>query len=145
MPMVYTGEKKGRGASMGATIRAISVLACLGLAACSSGKDPKLLYFEDTEGPDEFLILPTKPLEPPADYTALPAPTPGGSNLTDPTPEADAVAALGGSAERVLTGGGVRDTALISRATRFGVQTGIRDQLAAEDLDYRQAERRAPA
>lgn len=125
------------GASMGGAIRVISVLACLGLAACGQGKDPKLLYFEDAPGPDEFLVLPTKPLQSPEDFSGLPTPTPGGTNLSDPTPEADAVAALGGSAARVLQGGGVQDSALVARAGRFGVAEDIRDQLAAEDLDYR--------
>ena len=122
---------------MGAALRIVMVTACLGLAACSSDKDPKLLFFTEEPGPDEFLVLPTKPLEAPEDFSALPRPTPGGRNLSDPTPEADAVAALGGSRDRVLSGGGVRDQALIARAARFGVADGIREELAAEDLEFR--------
>lgn len=110
----------------------------LTLAACSGDGTPDLLKLQDDEpGPDEFAILPTKPLQAPEDFAALPEPTPGGDNLTDPTPEADAVAALGGSAERVLPGGGVQDSALIAHVTRFGVAEGIRDALADADLDFR--------
>ena len=47
-------------------------------------------------GPDEFLVLPNKPLNEPADYSSLPEPTPGAGNIADPTPQADAIAALGG-------------------------------------------------
>ena len=46
-------------------------------------------------GPDEFLVLPNKPLNEPADYSSLPEPTPGAGNIADPTPQADAVAAQG--------------------------------------------------
>lgn len=88
-----------------------------------------------TSGPDEFGILPTKPLAMPESLTELPAPTPGGTNLTDPTPREDAVAALGGNPARAGSTAG--DAALLSRAGRFGTGTDIRDQLAAEDLDYR--------
>lgn len=122
---------------MDARLRALLMASCVGLAAGCTSKDPELLFFVDEPGPDEFLILPNKPLQSPEDYSALPAPTPGGRNLADPTPEADAVAALGGNPDRVLQGGGVQDGALIARAGRFGVAEGIREQLAAEDLEFR--------
>lgn len=123
--------------------RAFAVLTCvgLGLAACSDAdREPRLLNLTgEGPGPDEFGIVPTKPLEAPEDFAALPEPTPGGVNRTDPTPEADAVAALGGSPARVLEGGGIRDQALVARATRFGVDENIRERLAAADLEYRRA------
>ena len=114
-------------------------LALAGLivvTACSRG-DPELLNLRQPrdEGPDEFAVLPVKPLELPEDLAALPDPTPGGTNRTDPTPEADVAQALGGNAE-VLTRGST-DGALIAYATRFGVSPGIRAALAAEDLEYR--------
>ena len=34
-----------------------------------------------SNGPDEFLVQPVKPLQLPPDIAALPPPTPGGSNL----------------------------------------------------------------
>ena len=88
-----------------------------------------------TSGPDEFGVLPTKPLAMPENLAELPQPTPGGTNITDPTPMADAVAALGGNPARLA--GTAGDGALLSRAGRFGTEAGIRDRLAAEDVEYR--------
>ncbi|MFV2035595.1 MAG: DUF3035 domain-containing protein, partial [Halocynthiibacter sp.] len=76
-----------------ATIRIVfAMMAMLVLSACGGReKTPDLMNIRSTSpGPDEFAILPGKPLQAPDDYTSLPEPTPGGSNLTDPTPQADA-------------------------------------------------------
>ena len=91
-----------------------------------------------TEGPDEFSILPPKPLELPSDLAALPEPTPGGGNLTDQNPMADAIVALGGTAP-VTAGVPQGDGALVARASRYGVAGDIRATLAAEDLRYRRS------
>lgn len=129
---------------MGATTGKIgaALLAVLLAAGCESGGEPELLNLRaEGRGPDEFAIVPNKPLQSPPDFAALPAPTPGAGNLTDPTPEADAVAALGGSPAAVRRGGGVRDPGLVDYVTRFGVQPGIRQDLAAADLEYRRRHR----
>jgi len=117
----------------------IALLATLALGACASNRTPELMNLRsDSAGPDEFGILPTKPLEMPDSLSELPPPTPGGSNITDPTPEADAMAALGGKPDRLKTNGvPAGDGALVARATRYGSTADIRTQLAAEDLDYR--------
>ncbi|MEO1536907.1 MAG: DUF3035 domain-containing protein [Pseudomonadota bacterium] len=120
--------------------RSILVTVVLtGLAACGGSEDPKLLNISQSrgEGPDEFTVLPTKPLTIPQDLAALPDPTPGGANRTDPTPEADAIAALGGDAA-VLSRGST-DGALLAYARRFGVDPDIRADLAADDLAFRRA------
>lgn len=85
------------------------------------------------DGPDEFAIMPVKPLSMPEDLAALPSPTPGTKNLADQTPLDDAVAALGGR-----PGAGVSDAALVAATTRGGVAPTIREDLAAEDLRLRQ-------
>lgn len=105
------------------------------LSACGNGdKVPSLMNLRSsTAGPDEFGILPPKPLEMPKDLASLPEPTPGGSNLTDPTPEADAIVALGGKPGR---GAGL-DAGIINHASRFGVAGDIRQTLASEDLQWR--------
>ncbi len=108
------------------------------LAACGGGDaEPNLLNIKQprAEGPDEFAVLPTKPLEIPQDLASLPSPTPGGRNLTDPTPEADAYAALGGNAEVLARRS--NDGALLSHTRRFGVDPQIRQDLAAADLEFR--------
>ncbi|MHC0052338.1 DUF3035 domain-containing protein [Actibacterium sp. D379-3] len=117
----------------------ISVMAALALAGCAGDKQPELMNIRaSTITPDEFAILPNKPIAMPEDLAALPAPTPGGSNRVDPTPEADAVAALGGNPARLaVTAIPASDGALMAQATRFGTATDIRQTLAAEDLDYR--------
>lgn len=120
-------------------VLAIAGAALLMLAACGGGKDvPNLMNVRsETNGPDEFSILPPKPLELPEDLAALPEPTPGGENLTDPRPFDDAILALGGKPQ--ATGGvPAGDGALYSYATRKGVTAGIRQTLAAEDLEFRQ-------
>ena len=126
------------------------ILATLAMSACGGtrvdddgNKVPQLMNLRSqTRSPDEFGILPTKPLTMPADLKTLPQPTPGGTNLTDPTPMADAVAALGGNPAAVtpaVTPGAISagNGGLVTYAGRFGTQAGIRETLAAEDLDYR--------
>ena len=73
-------------------------LVALLLTACGSGdKVPHLMNLRSsTDGPDEFAILPPKALSMPTDIAALPDPTPGGANRTDPHPQDAAVGALGG-------------------------------------------------
>jgi hypothetical protein len=118
----------------------IAFAAVLLLSACGGDdKDPILMNLRASgSGPDEFAILPTKPLQMPEDLAALPEPTPGGTNLTDPTPDEDVAAALGGNAARLKTNGiPAGDGALVNYAARFGRDGTIRTQLAAEDLDYR--------
>ena len=107
-----------------------------GVAACSSD-NPSLLNIKQSiaEGPDEFAVLPSKPLTIPEDMASLPEPTPGGTNLTDPTPYADAAAALGGNPAVLSRGGG--DGALLTYAGRYGVSPNIRAELAAADLEFR--------
>jgi hypothetical protein len=120
----------------GKGVLAVAALTLLALAACGDG-DPRLMNLQATgDGPDEFAILPPKSLQMPDNLTVLPEPTLGGDNLTDPTPEADAVAALGG---RIRAGGGVpaRDGALVNHASRYGRTASIRPDLAAADLEFR--------
>ena len=84
--------RAGRGALV------IAAVAILTLSACSNSEGvPELMNVgQPGAGPDEFAILPTKPIVIPENLAELPAPTPGGANLTDPTPNADAIVALGG-------------------------------------------------
>lgn len=120
----------------------IGVAAALTLAACSSSGEPVLMNLGASSAPDEFAIVPNRPLEMPPSLAALPEPTPGGSSRTEQNPFEDAVAALGGN-PALLGRSGVpaADAALVSRASRFGVNTGIREQLAAEDLEFRRNNR----
>lgn len=114
----------------------IAVAAMVTLAACGGDKAPQLMNLRSGQGPDEFAIVPPKPLEMPENLADLPEPTPGGFNRTDQNPEADAAIALGG---KPGAAGGIPagDSALYAHAARFGVDGGIRATLASEDLDWR--------
>ena len=119
-------------------VLAIAIATVLTLAACGNGDGvPSLMNIRSTTaGPDEFAIIPPKPLTMPEDLAALPEPTPGGMNRTDATPNADAVAALGGnlgSADGVSSA----HSGLYAYAARYGVTAGIRQTLATEDLEFR--------
>jgi hypothetical protein len=121
-------------------ILGVAAVTALALSACGRSETvPQLMHIKSqSRSPDEFAILPTKPLTMPEDVAQLPDPTPGGRNITDPTPEADAVAALGGN-PAALTPGNIAagNGGLVSYATRFGTAADIRTALAAEDLEYR--------
>ena len=117
-----------------ANIGLILVLATT--VACGRGDDLRLLA-QPGEGPDEFRIVPGQPLQPPESYSELPAPTPGGANLTDQNPLQDSVAALGGnrgSATGTIPG---TDGSVVNYASRFGRDGGIRQTLATEDEAFR--------
>lgn len=115
------------------------------LAGCSSDGTPELMNLRsNTAGPDEFGILPPKELELPPDLASLPDPTPGGSNLTDQNPRADAIIALGGTPRAQDGSVPASDQGLINHVRRFGVLSGVREVLAAEDLEWRQRNKGRP-
>lgn len=117
----------------------LAVLAALSLSACGNSEPNLMTFAGSREGPDEFLVTPAKPLEMPTQVSALPQPAPGGTNRADPTPEADAVAALGGNPQALnRTGYTQSDVTLVAYADRYGVDPTIRQTLAAEDLKFRQ-------
>lgn len=121
-------------AARGAFMVGAAVL--IALAGCGR-KDPTLMHVRASgNGPDEFSILPPKPLAMPDDMMQLPEPTPGGFSRTDPTPFDDAIVALGGKPQG---GRGIpaADSALLAQAARYGTEARIRETLAAEDLEYR--------
>ncbi|TDL76016.1 DUF3035 domain-containing protein [Palleronia sediminis] len=120
-------------------IRVLIATACIGLVAgCGSGTPDLITLTSDDAGPDEFAIVPNRPLATPDSYSALPPPLLGARNRADLTPEADAVAALGGNPAAKTPGAtGVQGPALLAHTRRFGVDPAIRATLAAEDLEFR--------
>lgn len=103
----------------------VSVAACSGRG--NGGK-----------GPDEFAVVPSKPLSMPTDFTSLPAPNVGGANRVDQYPNQDAVAALGGNGSALTqTTSRASETALLNSTTRYGVDANIRATLAKEDAAIR--------
>lgn len=120
-------------------VLALAGAALLAVAGCGSkDKPPQLMHIRsDTNGPDEFAIVPPKPLEMPEDLAVLPEPTPGGTNRTDQRPNDDAAIALGGAPRVASEGVPAADGALYAHAARAGVSSDIRQTLAAEDLEHR--------
>ena len=120
----------------------LALAASVALSACAR-KDGGMMALRATgAGPDEFAILPTKPLTMPKTYAELPDPTPGGSNITDPTPHADAVKALGGNPKHLTRDGIPRgDQGVVAAASRYGVSSNIRGVLAEEDKEFRSKNR----
>ncbi|MCI5040160.1 MAG: DUF3035 domain-containing protein [Donghicola eburneus] len=116
--------------------RFVLVIAALALGACDNGNPDRL-----SRGPDEFAIVPVKPLEIP-DTAALPVPTTGSANRSDLTPLADGVAALGGRTEAVDGQYPAADGALVSYAARGGLSPDIRAVLAEEDQIWVKRRRR---
>lgn len=121
------------------SFRALAFLTLPVLAACGSDRDISLRSFQNNAGgPEEFAVLPSKPLEQPRSFAELPPPTPGGSNRTDLTPKADAVAALGGRPSALQpTGIPASEGGLVTYASRKGTNPAIRQTLAQEDEEFR--------
>ena len=121
-------------------VRLTAMLVVLALGACARGEPDLLSPTRSGDGPDEFAIVPNRPLQAPESYASLPPPTPGGANRTDQTPLADAAVALGGrpgAAGAVPAG----DGGLVRYAGRGGLEPGIRRTLAAEDYAFRSRNR----
>ena len=111
-------------------------IAVLALSACASDKEPNLFNVRSSS-PDEFSILPTKPLQQPESYDSLPAPTPGGTNRADINPYSDAIVAVGGTEAAYNRGATASENGLLAQAARYGAPANIRAQVAEEDLEYR--------
>lgn len=132
--MIELRRKMRAGRAMGA---AALILAASLLAGCGDrGLAGGLRAAGVGGGPDEFLVLPTKPLEMPDNLAALPPPLPGAANRVDLRPEIEAVTALTG---RPAAAGAASAGALVARAGP--VDPGIRATLAAEDALYRRRNR----
>jgi hypothetical protein len=113
--------------------RTVLAIVAAGLVAACGSADRGLRRLDSgLNGPDEFAVLPSRPLSLPQ-TSDLPPPTPGGRNLADPDPLGDAMAALGGAAGAGPAG----DAALIAATGRYGVDPGIRAALAEEDAAFR--------
>jgi hypothetical protein len=120
----------------------IALTLVAALSACS--QKPLRDLRSNDDGPEEFMVLPSKPLTQPESFAELPQPTPGGANITDPTPKADAIVALGGRPQAAVPGSVPSgDAALVNQARRYGATPDIREQLAAADEKFRKRMRRS--
>ena len=105
------------------------------IAACSSD-DARLRDLYDVgTGPEEFAILPSKPLIIPSNLRELPVPDETVENLADPTPKRDLVEKLGGSIDETKSAP-KKDRDLLNYVSRAGVNSNIREELAEEDRKF---------
>lgn len=125
---------------MGFMRSSVFVLAIVSLTACAN--DGLRQLRSTGNGPDDFIVNPTKPLEEPTNFAELPTPTPGQGNLVDPTPLQDGVAVLGGRLGNPNGAVPGVDGALVQHAGRFGVNSAIRGTLAEEDANFRRRQAR---
>lgn len=116
--------------------RVVLIIAALALGACDMGNPDRL-----SRGPDEFSIVPVKPLEQPTSLD-LPVPTPGAANRVDATPLADGIVALGGRVSGPTGQIPGSDAALVAYASRLGLASDIRSVLVEEDKVFIKRRRR---
>ncbi len=109
------------------------ILAASALAGCQGGLAGGLRKAGVVSKPDEFMVLPTRPLEMPQDLAALPPPTPGAPNRVDYHPRTDAIVGLTG---RPPPPGNADGAILVARAGPR--DPAVRSQLAVEDVEWRQ-------
>lgn len=123
-------------------MRRIAILAMIPLllGACAN-KGLRDLQ-PSSDGPDEFMVQPSKPLEAPTSYSELPTPTPGQANLTDRSALNEGVTAFGGRPEAANGGIPARDGALVQHVSRMGVAPDIRADLAEKDEKFRKRKAR---
>lgn len=126
---------------MRARVASLITIAALAGAGCS---DKGLMDLRAPgDGPDEFMLEPVKPLTQPRDYSFLPPPTPGGPNLTDRHPVAEATEELGGRPPAPGdTAVPSSDGALVSAASRYGVPANARQVIDEEDAEFRKRQAR---
>lgn len=96
----------------------------------------------NSNGPDEFGIQPVATLQEPASYSALPTPTPGGSNRADRSAIAEGAQAFGGNIGDPNGPIPAGDGALVQHTGRLGVNPNIRETLAQTDADFRRRKAR---
>lgn len=127
-------------------MKPLAATALLALAAaCGSGDSSddrglvERLSLGSFEAPEEFAVLPQKPLTLPDDLNELPVPTPGAASRVDLTPEADALVALSGRAQRAPATSS--ENALLATAGAGQRAPNIRALLAEEDAAYRENNR----
>ena len=105
------------------------------LSACSSD-DARLRDLYDVgTGPEEFAVLPSKPLTIPSNLKNLPVPDLAAGNLADPTPKRDLIETLGGSIDNSISIP-EKDKNLLKYVSRAGVDANIREELAEEDRKF---------
>jgi hypothetical protein len=116
--------------------RILSIFVTLFLIAACSSDDARLRDLYDVgTGPEEFAVLPSKPLIIPSNLQELPVPDETVENLADPTPKRDLIEKLGGSIDETKSVP-KKHKDLLNYVSRAGVNSNIREELAEEDRKF---------
>ena len=116
--------------------RILGIFVTLFLIAACSSDDARLRDLYDVgTGPEEFAVLPSKPLIIPSNLKELPVPDETIGNLADPTPKRDLIEKLGGSIDETKSVP-KQDKGLLNYVSRAGVNPNIREELAEEDQKF---------
>ncbi len=123
-------------AHAGASLRALALIAALGLGACSGEGDLRRQLGLDRQGPDAFRVVAQPPLELPPGFGLRP-PQPGAARPNEPTPTQTARSAVfGGPAlQRDLPAGDPRtggEAALLRQAGAIGADPAVRTAIDRE-------------
>ena len=105
------------------------------IAACSSDEARLRDLYDVGTGPEEFAVLPSKPLIIPTNLKELQVPDETVGNLADPSPKRDLIEKLGGSIDETKSVP-KRDKGLLNYVSRAGVNSNIREELAEEDRKF---------
>ena len=117
----------------GTATAGVLLVVVLALGGCGDGGLAGGLRAAGIAGkPDEFMVLPTRPLEMPANLAALPPPTPGQPSRVDYQPIPEAIAGLSG---RPGAPGNADGAALVAAAGPR--DPSVRAELAVEDAEWR--------
>jgi hypothetical protein len=122
-----------RSRASAALTAAALVAAALALGGC--GERLGVLRGASFQQPDEFMVLPTRPLEMPPSLAVLPPPMPGTTDRVAYRPRDEAMAALAGRPAAALPGA----PGLVARIGP--ADPAIRATLAAEDAEFRRRNR----
>lgn len=127
----------GRAARIALLIGAAAVVA-----GCSSGREGVGNLLGITRGsPDPFNVYPRAPLQVPQDLATLPAPQPGAASPLEPTPIADAQAAIGNAGAPVAVAGPSQgEVALLATAGANEADPDVRRTLAEDPALQRERE-----
>jgi len=114
----------------------------LGLSGCAQDGNngrPLLNLRQSAIAPDEFLVVPQKPLETPSNLSSLPVPDPGAESRAAIDFERNLMRALGGRTSGA-SGIPASDVAIVNAArSSFGATDNIRALVRAEDQAFREA------
>ena len=109
---------------------AVAMVALLGLAGCEDNSLRSQLGLLH-QGPDQFAVLPNRPIEVP-DHDDLPPPEPGAASPIAPDPLGEVKLALGSVAAAPLSEPSDGERTVMAMLGPLPVEDGIREMLAAE-------------